>query len=391
MRKAILISLLTATCATLVAQTAAPNPTPNLKWRGALWASGTTSDRETTDGSMCLRNLDAGDGQLALDGLQVGGDLTLAQGWSFKFTFLAGRDAKVLNQTNAQETGSIAWPEAMLVWTGKSDTIKVGRMWTTMGMEVMDQTQNVMASRGLLFTYALPFGQVGLDWHHAATPSWSFDFLAFNGEDRIQDNNRAKTVGVMLGYNHGGAADKFVTFMAFSGAEQDGLGAAANTGAEGRKRNRIALLGGWAWRASTLQWEGEWGQETVSPTTMTGARPEQGNVIAGWKGLGAIYKYQISEPWAIMARAEILKDDTGMRLSWDSSVLNALALQKDTLGLLHADLTASSFALGAERKWGNTFARLELRQDNLNRDLRGQNGKPFRHAHSMTFGLGTSF
>lgn len=355
---------------------AAQSPAPAIKWRGALWASGAVSDRQTADGSLFLRGMDAGEGQLALDGLQFGADITLTQGWSAKFTVLSGRAGSVLNATNSQDSGSFAYPEAMLVWTGGNDTFKIGRMWTAMGMEVVDHTLDATASRGLLFTYALPFGQVGVNWHHAFTPSWSTDVWAFNGEDRVKDNNQGKTLGLGLTYNHGGAADKFVSLMAFRGAEQDG----SNPGAEGRKRDRACAVGQWTWGASTLQWELEYGREIflAADFSQTGA-----DVTAAWTGLGAIFKHQISDQWALFARAEYLKDDKGVR-----------GLASDYAFSREADLKATSVALGVERKWGATFSRLELRRDSLNKDVlagASDDHKPFRDATSLTWSFGASF
>ena len=390
MRIPFALPLLTAMGLALSAQTA-PEPAapaaapaaPAIKWRGALWASGAASDRQTADGSLFLRSMDAGDGHFALDALQLGADVTLTDGWSLKFTLLAGQDAKILN-ASSQDTGSIAYPEAMLVWTGAKDTLRFGRMYTAMGMEVLDQTQNATASRGLLFTYALPLAQVGLNWHHAFTPSWSSDLYLYNGEDRVQDNNKGKTAGLGFTYNHGGAADKFVTVMAYSGPEQDGLGAKTNTGAEGRKRERLCLTAQWVWGASTLQFEGEHAQESFAAGAIQASRGTV-DVKASWSGAGLIYKYQVNEAWAAVARVETLKDDTGIRLAWDPSVAAAYG---STRG---AELQATGFSLGLERRWKATFTRLEVRQDRLNKDVLGKDGKGFRDATSATWSLGTSF
>ncbi|GEM_PF-1855771 len=386
MRIPLAITLLTSLG--LSAQTPAPAG-PAIKWRGALWASGAVSDRQTADDSLFLRSVDAGNGRLSLDGLQLGADVTLTDGWSMKFTILAGQTGKILNAstlasgTTPAETGSIAWPEAMLIWTGGNETLKIGRMYTAMGMEVLDHTQDAAASRGLLFTYAIPLAQVGINWHHAFTPSWSSDVWFFNGEDRLQDNNRGKTAGLGLTYNHGGATDKFITVMAFSGPEQDGTGAAANSGAEGRKRNRLCLTGQWVWGPSTLQVEAESAQETFPPMGQ-----DTENLKASWSGAGFTYKYQFNDTWSAFGRAELLKDDTGARLGVDTTVAAAHPMAKG------ADLQATSFAAGVERRWHATFTRLEVRRDSLNKDVlagAADDHKPFRDATSITWSLGTSF
>jgi hypothetical protein len=288
--------------------------------------------------------------------------VALASGWSLKFTLLGGNLAKVLNTTDG-ETGSLALAEAQLIWTGASDTFKLGRMWTPLGMEVADQSLNITASRGILFCNVLPLSQVGLDWHHAFGASFSTDAYVINGEDKVKDNNQGKTYGLQFTYNHGGASDKFVTLLLFRGPEQNGLKVSdtenyANTGAEGRQQERASLSGQWVWGASTLQWEADYL-----------SKPDVLDVKTKTKGAGAIFKQQFTDTWAAFARAEYIKSSVE-----DSS----------------AKLT--SFCVGGEKKWGATFARLELRRDSADSEVYTDiDGKPFKSANSVTFCLGSSF
>ncbi|MDP2877448.1 MAG: outer membrane beta-barrel protein, partial [Holophaga sp.] len=342
--------------------------------------------RQTEDGSVAFRPLEGGEYGFGVDGLTLGADATLGAGWSARVTLMGGRMGKLVNQFSG-ESGAVAIPEAQLVWTGKQDKVTIGRMNTYIGMEFTDGTQNITASRGLLFTYAAPFTQVGFAWRHTFTSAWSTDVFLFNGEDRIQDNNHGKTLGVGLNYNHDGASDKFFSLSAYRGAEQDGLGANANTGAEGRKRDRLSVLGQWVWGSSTLQGEFEYGREAFLPAAIAGTVGTK-NVNADWMGLGLIYKHQINAAWALFARAEYFKDDAGVRLNGDTTIAAAYGVT------LNADLKATSFTIGTERKWGATFSRFELRQDALNKDLTegiGGNHKAFRNATSATLSFGTSF
>jgi len=355
---------------------------PTVKWRGSFWASAATSNQEAVNGSLFLRPVDSTRGGLSLDGLTLGADMDLGKGWSFRTTLLGGRLGELVNLTNGQ-TGTLALPEAMLVWTGEKDVVRIGRMNTFLGMEFTDGTQDLAASRGLLFNFAVPFTQVGLNWHHSFTTSWSSDLWVFNGEDRISDNNRGKTVGVGLNYNHGGASDKFVSFGAYRGPEQQGFGEEALPGAEGRNRERLFANGQWVWGAFTLQWEAEHAREAM-PAGVVGAEA----ATATWRGFGLIGRFQVAPGWAVFGRAEQLKDDTGMRLAGDPSV--AGLLEAGTLGTQGLDLTATAFCAGVERAWDKTFTRLELRTDRLNKDVQGKDGA-FRSAMSLTWSVGTSF
>lgn len=361
-------------------------PVPTLKWRGSLWASAVTQDRETPDGSVPFRPLDAGQSQFTLDGLMLGVDATFAKGWSAKATLLAGHTGRTV-QTTTGETGSVAAVEAMMVWTGERDTFRVGRMITFIGMEFLDGAQNVTASRGLLFSFVDPFGQVGVNWHHAFSPVWSADLWVFNGEDRLQDNNHGKTVGLGLTYNHRGSQDKFLSLHAYRGAEQDGLGASANLGAEGRKRERVCLMGQWAEGPTTVQVEVSLGRESYAASAILGATAP---VTAPFRGYGLIFKRELRPSISCFGRLEWLTDDFGVRLAADPSIRESLGLG-GAAGLAGAGLRARSLTLGVEKKHGPAFARIEVRQDRLNRDLQEAQGTAYREGLSATISLGASF
>jgi len=357
----------------LAAQTVTP-ALPNIKWRGSLWASALTQDRSTADGTLVFRPLEGGEDSFNLDGLTLGADVALPEGFNLKFTLLAGQMAKNLNAASG-ETGSLAWPEAQLVWTGKADTLRFGRMLTFIGMEFLDQTVGLAASKGILYTFADPVSQVGFNWHHAFSPVWSSELWVFNGEDRLRDNNRGKTLGVGLNYNHGGSPDDYLSLQAYRGPEQSGLGA------EGRMRERLCLMGQWIWGASTLQWEGSLGREAFAAGALAG---EGGARTARWAGGGAIYRYAFGPRSGLFLRAETLRDPQGVRLGIDST----MAPLANRVG---ADLRLDSAALGFERKFKSAFARLELRRDRLNGELADGDGGPFRAGTSATFLVGASF
>lgn len=361
------------------AQTPAPSP---IKLRASLWALGASSSRDLPDGSLFMRPLDTRNGSLTLDGWQLGTDIDLGKGWSFKLTAIGGREGELL-QSFAGETGHTGISEAMLIWSAGADTVRIGRMWTFMGMESCDLSATFVASHGLMATYPLPYGQLGVHWRHTFSPSWSTDLWVFNGEDRNTDNNQGKTVGANLSYNHGGAADKFLNLSVFSGPEQDAWGDTAVPGAEGRLRQRLSHGGQWTWGKVSLGWEYEWLKETLPSAAVTGAAGS--TVDATQTGLGTWLKLQATDVWSAYLRAERLTDDKGFRLNFDSAVSAAHGLRTG------ADLTATALSLGTERKLGPAFLRLELRQDRLNKDVLDRDKKPFKDATSITFAVGASF
>lgn len=372
---------------TLVAQTPVPTG-PTLKFRGALWASGVTQNQESADGSLVFRPLEAGPSQFSVDGVLLGVDTALSHGWSAKVTLLGGQMARIVNASTG-DSGSLVLVEALAVWTGEKDTLRLGRMITFMGMEFLDGTQNLTASRGLLFTFGDPFGQVGINWHRTFDSRWSSDLWAFNGEDRVKDNNHRKTFGLGLNYNHGGASDKFLALQFYRGPEQDGLGAAANSGVEGRQRERVCLMGQWVWGASTLQGEASLAREAFPAAAIQGATAP---VSAHWRGYGLIYRFEWKTGFSLFTRGELFSDDEGVRLGWDPSIKATVVSGEEAfLGRLGANLRASSLSLGLEKKWGLVSTKLEVRRDALNVDLKDAHGNTFREGLSGTVSLGMSF
>jgi hypothetical protein len=194
-------------------------------------------------------------------------------------------------------------------------------------------------------------------------------------------------VGLGLTYNHRGSQDKFLSLHAYRGAEQDGLGANANLGAEGRKRERICLMGQWAEGPTTLQVEVSLGRESYAASAILGAVAP---VTAPFRGYGLIFKRELRPSISCFGRLEWLTDDFGVRLAADPSIRESLGLG-GAAGLAGAGLRAQSLSLGVEKKHGPAFARIEVRQDRLNRDLKEAQGAAYREGLSATVSLGASF
>lgn len=194
-----------------------------------------------------------------------------------------------------------------------------------------------------------------------------------------------------LTYNHRGSVERYLSVHAYRGPEQDGLGSTSNTGAEGRQRERVCAMGQWIWGKSTLQGEVSLGQEAFLTNTILGATTP---VVAQWKGYGLIYKIEVANCVSLFARIENLTDDYGVKLSLDPSIREGLGLNVPGaafVGLQGAELKAQSYTVGLEKKHGPAFARIEVRQDRLNRDIPDVKGIQFKAGFSGTVSIGASF
>jgi hypothetical protein len=150
-------------------------------------------------------------------------------------------------------------------------------------------------------------------------------------------------------------------------------------------------MGQGVWGRSTLQGELSLGRETFAPGSILGST---GSETARWRGFGLIFKREVGRGISLVARGERLGDDHGVRLALDPTLRESLGLDAGGVayaGRAGADLVARSFSLGVEKKHGPAFARIELRQDHLNRDLKDAQGGTFREGLSATVSLGAAF
>ncbi len=79
---------------------------------------------------------------------------------------------------------------------GKGLQIDVGKFVTPMGAEVIESKDNWNYSRGLLFTYAIPFYHFGARAKYTFNDKYNVTGFVLNGWNSIVDNNSGKTYGV---------------------------------------------------------------------------------------------------------------------------------------------------------------------------------------------------
>ena len=70
-----------------------------------------------------------------------------------------------------------------------------------MGEEVIESKDNWNYSRGILFTYAIPFYHFGLRAKYAFNDKFALNADLINGWNNIVENNTGKTGGVTLSLN----------------------------------------------------------------------------------------------------------------------------------------------------------------------------------------------
>jgi hypothetical protein len=84
---------------------------------------------------------------------------------------------------------------------GKGLQIDVGKFVTPAGAEVIETKDNWNYSRGVLFSYAIPYYHFGMRAKYAFNDKYSLNAMFVNGWNNVIDNNTGKTYGVGFGWN----------------------------------------------------------------------------------------------------------------------------------------------------------------------------------------------
>jgi hypothetical protein len=84
---------------------------------------------------------------------------------------------------------------------GKGLELDVGKFVTPHGAEVIETKDNWNYSRGLLFSFAIPYYHFGMRAKYTFNDRYSISGFFVNGWNNVVDNNTGKTYGVGLGWN----------------------------------------------------------------------------------------------------------------------------------------------------------------------------------------------
>jgi hypothetical protein len=84
---------------------------------------------------------------------------------------------------------------------GKGLQVDIGKFVTPHGAEVIETKDDWNYSRGLLFSYAIPYYHFGMRARYAFNDKYSLSGLFVNGWNNVLDNNSGKTYGAGFGWN----------------------------------------------------------------------------------------------------------------------------------------------------------------------------------------------
>jgi Putative beta-barrel porin-2, OmpL-like. bbp2 len=223
--------------------------------------------------------------------------------------------------------------------SGNGVQVKVGKMVTLMGLEVIEDVANPNWSEGLLFSYAENFTSTGVEVDLKPSSAVDVELRLDNGWDRVFVTDGQKSFMGRVGL----APDANTTLglLGYVGDQEPNI-AAARYGLE-------ALLNRKLGKKSALWVQADWGKEKANA-----ALPDP-TQDASWWGLGAWISNDLSPKTTLAVRAEYLDDAEGARTS---GTYGTPAGAAHKLWGLTGTLNAKA--------WPDVLVRPELRYDHSN-------------------------
>lgn len=224
---------------------------------------------------------------------------------------------------------------------GKGLTIDFGKFVTHIGQEVIESQGNWNYSRGLLFTWAIPFYHAGLRVSYPVTDDVNVMLLAVNGWNDVSDNNASKSFGAQISV----ALTPKVTFI------QNAIwGNESPTGTSGYRRDVYdTILSIDATDKLSLAVNADYGRDGGPGANGIGTR-------SSWYGVAGYGRYAFTDALALALRGEWYRDPDGYTIG--------LAIPTP------APITVAEATVTGEWKIADALlTRLEYRRDWANKDF----------------------
>ncbi len=329
-----------------------------------------------------LRNFDINSGQFGLNMIELIADKATSTDSRVGYHVSLGF-GQAMNLINSGEFGSPFFPTTpvnttptvsnfdqylkegyveYLAPTGKGLTIDFGKFVTNAGAEVIETKDNWNYSRGLLFSWAIPYFHFGARAKYAFNGKVALTGFLLNGWNNSVDNNSGKTTGFTLALTPTKKLSIYENY--YVGPEQSN-----NNGSFRHLTDTVLVYN--ATTKLSLMANYDYGHDHLSaPASPTGLP-----LPVWWSGIAGYIKYAPNAKWAFATRGEYFVDHNGF------STGTAQKLGEFT-GTLERTLA------------GHIISRLEYR-----RDMSDQNVFPYRagqfgaldHQNTVTVGFVYAF
>ena len=227
--------------------------------------------------------------------------------FGFRTDLFFGDDAEVFGAAGlGSATDEIELQQAYITAKapiGDGIDFKVGKFVTLLGAEVIESPANWNFSRSYMFNYSIPFTHTGILASYPLGEFGSTTLGVVNGWERVDDNNKAKTLLGNLTLTP--LEDLTLSVTGINGAEQ--------AGDSNDKRTVLDLVATYqATDKLTLMANYDYGHESGVATAGTG------EVGVNWTGLALYAKYDLTPTWSLAGRWEWFDDTDNARTGFTS-------------------------------------------------------------------------
>lgn len=245
-----------------------------------------------------LRSFDAPSNQFALNLVELVVDKPAETQSRFGYRVALGF-GNAMNAINASDPGGLGFAQYLkeayvsyMVPVGSGLTVDFGKFVTPHGAEVIESKDNWNYSRGLLFSWAIPYYHFGARAKYAFNSKYAVTGYVVNGWNNVVDNNSGKTLGVSFAWTPNKKFGITQNYMA---------------GPEGLNTNSH-----WRQLSDTVV--------TFAPTSKLSLLLNydygRGDVLAGgmpvfWTGVGGYVRYAPNPKYALATRYEYYDDHHG--------------------------------------------------------------------------------
>jgi len=220
--------------------------------------------------------------------------------------------------------------------SGNGLQLKVGRIPTLLGLEVIETYANPNWSEGNQFIYVENFTALGVSVETKFNNHLDAQFRVINGWDQVSDNNRRKSLMGRVGIYPDAATS--LGIVGFWGPEEAGINGANRYGIEGLLSRKLGKATVWV--------QGDYGKEQANAALPDPTQDAQ------WWALGGWVTYDFSTSLGLALRGDYVNDQDGARTN---GVFGFPANTGQKFGSGTATLNI--------RAWPDAVVRPELRYD----------------------------
>lgn len=225
--------------------------------------------------------------------------LTIAKlpetGLGGKVVLNAGSDANVTAAAGTGNTDEFDVQQGYVSYATGASRLMFGKYATMHGAEVIESKDNLNFSRSILFGYAIPFTHTGVRWHYSASDTVVLGAGVNNGWDNLKDNNKDKSVELMVGF---APSDLWSVSVQGMVGKEDGV-------TDKGDRSLVDVVADFN-ATEDLSFKLNLDYGTQKNGTATGG-------TAKWQGVAGYANYQLASQWRVALRGEYFNDKDGFR------------------------------------------------------------------------------